>query len=67
MINKEQQGADDDVPIIVHQLIFAEWQAGKTAREIASKMGLDLASTMRILKRIQKSILNNDRQFRGES
>ena len=59
MIDKEQQASDDDVPAIIHQLIFADWQAGETPREIARKRGLNLATVMRILKRMQKSILDD--------
>ena len=59
MIDKEQQSADDDVPAILHQMIFAEWQTGKTIREIARKMDLNLATVTRILKRMQKSKLDN--------
>nr|AUN36048.1 hypothetical protein [uncultured bacterium] len=60
MIDKEQQAAaDDDIPAIIHQIIFTEWQGGKTPKEIARKMGLNLATVMRILKRMQKSKLDN--------
>jgi hypothetical protein len=61
MIDKEQQAADDDVPGIISQIILEEWQAGKSAKEIARKMGLHLATVMRILKRMQRTILENDR------
>lgn len=60
MIDEEQQSADDDVPAIIHQTIFAEWQTGKTIKEIARKMNLNLATVTRILKRMQKFKLDND-------
>ena len=61
MIDKEQQAADDDIPAIIDQTILEEWQSKKTPKEIARKVGLDLATVMRKLKRMQKSILDNDR------
>ena len=61
MIEKEQQTPDDDIPAIIHQIIFTEWLAGKSLKEIARKTGLDLATVTRILKRMQKSILDKHR------
>jgi hypothetical protein len=60
MISKQQRSADDDVPAILHRRILEEWLAGKSAKQIARETGLDLATVMRILKRQQKSLVQND-------
>ena len=55
MTDKNPPSADD-IPAI----IFAEWKRGKTVKEIARQMGLDLATVMRSLKRTQRNNLPND-------
>jgi len=59
-MGKQQQSSDDDIPAIIHEQIFAEWVAGKSAKQIAHEMGLDLATVMRSIKRRQKSLVYNE-------
>lgn len=67
MNETDHHTSNDDVPPIIRQKILDEFQKGTPIKEISKKAGLDLAKTMRILKRIQRPIVKKDLQQREKA
>jgi hypothetical protein len=56
-MSDQHDTADDGIPAIDPDYIFAEWQKGKSLRQIARELRVAIAVVMRTLKLKQKSVL----------